>query len=143
MKVAIQTARLIGATPLLVMLIGCQSTPSANPTTVAVDKAAGPQSLVMTDLISDKAEPQPSKTTINFTSTASGGVAPLQYKWYVSPDTKGTWKVFKDWSTDNTFSWTPTGKSTYMIGVWARSAGNTVEAPENGALKIINFTITP
>jgi hypothetical protein len=125
------------------MVIGCQPTPSASPTTVDADKVAAPKSLAVTDLIADKVGAQPSKTTINFTATASGGLTPLQYKWFVAPDTKGTWKVFRDWSTNNSFSWTPTDKGTYMIGVWARSADNTADASENGALKIVNFTITP
>jgi hypothetical protein len=95
--------------------------------------------LNITNLTADKALPQPGGTTINFTATTSSGVAPIQYKWWLLNG--GTWSVVKNWSTSNSYSWTPTAEGNYRIGVWARSSGNTVDAPENNAFRGIDFNI--
>jgi cell wall-associated protease len=98
--------------------------------------------LALTGLITDKGSPQPLGTTVNFTAIASGGTAPLQYKWFASSNSGVSWTVLQDWATGNTFGWTPAAAGGYMIGVWARSADNGNDAAENGALQIVSFTIT-
>jgi subtilase family serine protease len=100
----------------------------------------GPAGLAVTDLAADKASPQPLGTVVVFTATATGGVAPLQFKWWVFNG--AVWSVGKDWSTSNTFNWTPAVGGNYTIGVWARSSGNGADAAENNALRTMNFTIT-
>jgi len=78
-------------------------------------------------LSANKAAPQPQYTTITFTAIANGGIAPLQYKWLVHDGL--TWKMIGDWTTANTFNWTPAAwNSGYRFGVWVRNAGNAVDA---------------
>src|SRR5207237_3313802 len=74
----------------------------------------------------DRTSPQPNGATITFTATPTGGVGPVQYKWVVFNG--ATWSTARDWSTGATFAWTPTTASPgYYIGVWARSAGGTID----------------
>ena len=74
------------------------------------------------------------------TATASGGVAPLQYKWWQFDGQ--TWIVLADWSTNSAFAWAPaTANSNYRVGVWVRSAGNSADSPE--AAQTIPYSITP
>ena len=63
-----------------------------------------------------------------FTATATGGIAPYQYKWWVWNGS--AWSLGRDWGTGNTFSWTPGAAGTYSIQVWVRNNGTTAEAPE-------------
>jgi hypothetical protein len=65
-----------------------------------------------------------------FTAVASGGTAPYQYKWWLYSE--GTWTPMREWTSDNTFIWTPaTPSASYRIGVWIRNAGNTADASAN------------
>jgi hypothetical protein len=98
--------------------------------------------LSVASLTADKTSPQPGGTTIIFTATAVGGVAPIQYKWWVSLN-NGAYSVARDWLASNTFSWTPTSAGSYRIVVWARSNGNTFDGPENNAYRVVDFTVTP
>jgi hypothetical protein len=73
--------------------------------------------------------PQNVGTTIKFTAAASGGTAPYQYQWWISDGT--TTVPATSWGYTNPFTWTPTSAGRdYVITVWVRSAGNTVNAPE-------------
>jgi hypothetical protein len=96
--------------------------------------------LSVTSLTADKASPQPGGTTILFTATAAGGVGPIQFKWWILPP-NGNWFAVQNWSTSNTYSWTPTAPGNFKIVAWARSSGNTADAPE--AYGVIDFTVTP
>jgi N-acetylmuramoyl-L-alanine amidase len=90
-------------------------------------------------LTSNRPAPQAAGTPITFTATPTGGVAPHQYKWLVHDGS--TWRAVDDWSTSNTYTWTPTAaNSQYRFGVWVRSAGNTVDAGE--ATVSIDFPIS-
>jgi hypothetical protein len=98
--------------------------------------------LTLTSLTSNLPSGQPVGTRITFTATAAGGIAPYQYKWFVS-DGK-TWTEMQAWSTSNTWTWTPTsaGGNT-RVAVWVRSAGSTVDAYDNPAANgSISFGIT-
>jgi cell wall-associated protease len=100
------------------------------------------QPLALTDLSANLSSPQNVGTSVTFSATANGGVAPYQYKWLISDGT--SWTVGQQWSTSNTFSWTPsTGNANYIIGVWVRSATSTNDAPDNsGAGSTLQFPIT-
>ena len=90
------------------------------------------QPLTITKLTSN-APPAPRVgTTITFTTAAAGGVAPYQYKWWVFDG--ATSIVGQDWSTSNTFAWTPMQpKPSYRITVWARNASSIVDKADNPA----------
>jgi hypothetical protein len=98
--------------------------------------------LTVTGLTSNRLSPQPAGTSIVFTAIASGGVKPYQFKWWIGNGT--TSAVAKQWSTSNTFTWTPTSPgSSYAIRVWARNATSTVDAPaSSAAILSMTFNIT-
>ncbi len=80
----------------------------------------------LTGLTANLTAPQSPGSTITFTATATGGTAPHQFKWWLFDGT--TWAILKDWSTSNTFAWTPsTPNPNSAVGVWVRSAGETAD----------------
>lgn len=80
-------------------------------------------------LATDRAAPQPVGTRIRWTASAAGGTAPYAYKWWISDG--ATWLVLRDWNPSATFDWTPSlANSSYRVGVWVRSAGNTADQDE-------------
>jgi hypothetical protein len=104
----------------------------------AAEKSAGTlYSIVTTASVSSvtlgasRATPQAPGTTVTFSATAAGGIAPYEYKWWLFDGT--AWTVVQAWSTTATFTWTPTVSGGYTISVWARSAGNPVDAAEKSA----------
>jgi len=89
--------------------------------------------LAITGLTSNLASPQAAGTPITFSAGASGGVAPLQFKFFVQP-AGGTAQVARNWSTEATYAWTaPETPGTYTITVWARKAGVTANAAQASA----------
>jgi hypothetical protein len=73
--------------------------------------------------------PQRPGAIVTFTATAAGGTAPYQFKWWLWDG--ATWTVLEDWSTGNTFAWTPsTPNPNLAVAVWVRSAGNTADQPD-------------
>jgi subtilisin family serine protease len=92
--------------------------------------AGGP--LTVTGLIANKTSPQPVGATVTFTASATAGTPPYQYRWWVY---NGSWQVAQNWSASNTFGWTPSvPNSGYVIGVWAKSAGNSADTWEDAAV---------
>jgi hypothetical protein len=88
-------------------------------------------------LTSDKVAPQPENTTVTFTARATGGVGPLQYRFFVIESGK---IASHPWTTSNTFTWTPTvARPYYRISVWVKSAGNPADIYE--ALTEVYFPI--
>jgi hypothetical protein len=86
--------------------------------------------LVITSLTANPASPQPVGTPVTFTSVATGGTAPYQYKWWLFEGS--TWTVVQNWTSSNTFAWTPTSSGTgYRVGVWIRNAGSTADTYDN------------
>jgi hypothetical protein len=105
----------------------CQVTMSAAQS-VTASFTRGP--LALTSLTANLTAPQLIGTAITFTVTASGGVAPYQYKWMVSDGT--TWTM-QGWGSSNSFTWTPAvATPNARVGVWIRSAGSTQDSPETG-----------
>ena len=89
-------------------------------------------------LSASRVAPQLAGTTVTFSATPAGGVAPHQYKWLVYDGAR--WTAIGDWSASNTFAWTPAfADPNYRVGVWVRSAGNTADAEETSAA--ISFPI--
>ena len=87
----------------------------------------------------NRTSPQPVNTTITWTATPTGGVAPHQYRWLTYDGT--SWVFATNWSTSNTFAWTPaTASSASAVAVWVRSAGNSSNAAERSYS--IGFAIT-
>ena len=71
----------------------------------------------------DRPSPQAAGTSITFTATPAGGVAPHEFKWWLYDGR--TWVQLRDWGAA-TVTWTPAAANAgYRIGVWARSAGST------------------
>ena len=86
--------------------------------------------LALGGLSANKLSPQVVSTSISFIASATGGASPYSYKFRLFDGT--SWSVVQDWSTTETFTWTPaTPGSAYRVEVWARSGGNSTDAPEN------------
>jgi probable HAF family extracellular repeat protein len=83
-------------------------------------------------MAADRTAPQVAGTTVTFTASAAGGVAPVQFRFSVHDGSIST--VVQDWSASASFTWTPsTPNASYTITVAARSAGNTQDVPESVA----------
>ncbi len=91
-----------------------------------------PAPVTSATLTSTAATPQNSGTAITFTANSSGGVAPHQYKFFLSQG-GGAAQGVRDWSTATTYTWTPPTAGTYTMIVWARSAGVTADAAQASA----------
>jgi len=98
--------------------------------------------LAITGVTADRSPPQPAGTRVTFTAAATGGTAPVQYKWWLYNGSQ--WTLAQNWSTSNTFVWTPaTANPAYVVAVWARSAGNTADIYERlEATGFLAFPIT-
>jgi hypothetical protein len=83
-------------------------------------------------LTANLASPQNTSTAITFTAAGSGGVAPRQYKFLVAQGGAAAQTV-RNWSTTATYSWTPTTAANYVMSVWVRSAGVTIDAAQASA----------
>jgi VCBS repeat-containing protein len=100
-----------------------------------------PPPLALAGLVADLTSPQSVGTAVTFTASASGGAAPLEFKWWVQ-DASG-WRVQQDWSANHAFVFAPAQPGSYVIAVWARSAENQIDAPENEAMLSQAFTVAP
>lgn len=105
--------------------------------TVNYSAPAGPLTLI--SIGGDRVAPQPAGTSIVFTASATGGSSPYQYKWWLYDG--ANWIQRSDWSTSNSWTWTPSAaNSAYMVGVWIRNAGSTVDTA--AAVGSMPFAIT-
>ena len=112
-------------------------TMSGGAAVTAVPQPPNPVSSVQ--LSPDKAAPQLTGTPITFTASASGGVTPYQYKWWLWNGT--SWSLLQDWTASATFTWTPPAANPdYWIGVWARSAWAGGDDPK--ATRSIPFAVS-
>jgi hypothetical protein len=87
------------------------------------------QPLRVTGISSSHTSPQVTGTRITFSAIATGGTAPVQFKWLVVNGT--TAQVGQTWSTNASFMWTPSTGGSYVIETWARNAGSTADAPSS------------
>jgi hypothetical protein len=87
---------------------------------------------VLTAISADRVAPMPVGNTVRFTASIAGGSTPHQYKWWIYDGSQ--WIVTRGWSTDNTWTWTPSSRnSAFRVGVWVRNAGSAVDAYDNAA----------
>jgi hypothetical protein len=63
-------------------------------------------------------------TPVTWTATATGGIAPLSYRFWADADDGRGWILLRDWSPSNSFVWVPT-PGTYTLQVTARNAYST------------------
>ena len=85
--------------------------------------------LRVTGISSSHTSPQVTGTSITFSAIATGGTAPVQFKWLITNG--ASTQVGQAWSTNASFTWRPLAVGSYTIGVWARNAGSAADAPES------------
>jgi fibronectin type III domain protein len=85
--------------------------------------------VALTALATDMVSPTPTGKPITWTALAGSG-AQLQYQFWRFSQSTGAWTLGQDYSSSNSFTWTPGAEGTYAIQVWARKAGSsaTLEA---------------
>jgi len=89
----------------------------------AVPFEIGSDTATAISMTSDKDGPQPKGTSVQFTVRAYGGQAAYQYQWLVFNGS--TWGVMLDWSSGNSFTWTPaTANAKYQVMVKVRGGTN-------------------
>ena len=110
---------------------------------VPVTYAAPIPPMTGASLSQNLASPQTTGTAITFTASGSGGVGPYEYQWYVQLNGGGQTMV-RAWSTATSYAWTPTQAGTYVISIWARSAGTTTNVAQATAQRtvLINAPLT-
>jgi hypothetical protein len=75
-------------------------------------------------LTTPTASPRAVGTPITFTGTASGGTGPYEYRFWINIG--GTFLIAQDYSTINTFTWTPLATGNYDLMVDTRAVGSTL-----------------
>ena len=75
----------------------------------------------------DVALPAPVGSPITFKAKATGGPAPLQYRFFRFNRQTNVWTLVRDYSPVETYTWTPIAgdEGSYNIQVWVRGAGST------------------
>lgn len=100
------------------------------PFTITSAASSGP--LRLSNLTSNRSGTVSVGTPVTITASATGGVAPYQYKWWLYNGQQ--WVLLNNWTTSSTITWTPTARgSEYRIGVWIRSGNNSADSYENDA----------
>ncbi len=83
----------------------------------------GPAAVTVTSFTTSVPLPAPVFSPITWTATATGGVGPLLYQFWRLRQGVG-WTMVQDYSTLNTFSWTPVeaDAGSYVLQVWVKSS---------------------
>jgi hypothetical protein len=77
------------------------------------------------NLVSDRAAPQPSGTSVAFTAVATGSTGSMLYEFQWSLFDGASWMVLQDWSTNARLTWTPTAPNPkYQILLRVRAGRN-------------------
>jgi hypothetical protein len=79
----------------------------------------------ITALTATPAPPVSPGTSTTWTAVATGGRAPLEYQFWRYSYASGSWSMVRDYSGDNSYTWTPaaTDVGMYVLHVRARSSG--------------------
>ena len=85
---------------------------------------AAPPPVSVTSLLAQPSLPTTTGEPTTFSATASGGVGPLQYQFFLLEPGTG-WRVLQPWSADSDVMWTPSTAGNYTLQVWVRSANST------------------
>ena len=95
----------------------------------------------VTSITADQPSPHPAGSPITFTSTATG-IAPVEYQYEIYNRTTGVYTIVRPYSTDNTWTWTPTTAEAgnYYVYGEARNAGSQWWWED---YEIFELTITP
>jgi hypothetical protein len=99
---------------------------------------AGGLPLAMQSLVANRTFPVSAGTPVTWTASATGGVGPYTYKFWVFNGT--SWSVGQDWSESNSWVWTPPAAGAYNIQVWVRNAGSGATFDTWGAVGPISIT---
>jgi len=100
-----------------------------------------PPLLSLTGLNTNIASPQMVGTSITLTASATGGVSPLEFKWWIFDGYD--WRIAREWGSSDSYVWTPERPGNYIIGLWGRSTGNSIDSPENSAVLTQAYSILP
>lgn len=93
-------------------------------------------------IAANKTSPQPLGTSITWTATPNGGIAPYSYKWSVSTDGGSSWTIVQNWTANaSQLTVTPSVATTlYRVSAAVRSAGSTNDSGEATGSSA-NFTL--
>jgi hypothetical protein len=96
----------------------------------------------VSDLKPDKASPQVVGATVTWRSSASDpeGDSILYRFWLQSGS--GAWVVTQDWSSSNSWSWSPNVAGTYNVGVWVRDGKHASSTGYDARLIVNGYSIT-
>ncbi len=86
--------------------------------------------------------------SVTWTATATNALYPIEYRFWLYRKTG--WTMVKDYSSGNTFSWTPTQADVgepYAVQVWARAVGSSLQyeswlGTETFAVTVLPFQIS-
>lgn len=106
--------------------------------------AVAPPAPLAVALAASGALPAPAAQQITFTAAASGGHAPLQFKFWRF-DAGSGWQMVQDYGTSNTYTWMPglADVGAHALQVWVRNVGSTTQYdawagwPLSGAVTLI------
>jgi len=99
----------------------------------------------VSSLASDKASPEVVGTTISWTCSATDPEGdPILFRFWVQSGSEyGPWTVTQDWSSLNTWTWTPTSPLTYGVGCWVRDGKHAGSTGFDDRKIIYGYSITP
>ena len=105
--------------------------------TVTIDVTAATPSV--TSLTANRPFPSPAGTSITWTATATGGIAPLQYQFWLDVPGSG-WTLVQGYGPSASVTWTPSFGGTHRIQVWVRRSGST--ALYDAYSNVVSFSVT-
>lgn len=99
-----------------------------------LEKRVQPSPVTGVTLSAYPASPQVPGAMVVITASASGGMAPYEYKFWLYSE--GVWNVVREYSQGNSWTWNTTGlvEGTYSVAVWARSSGSSSEKEAESTL---------
>ncbi len=108
-----------------ISIVAQDASSSSNVTTVTLTiNYSAPPPVKLTGLSASVATFQ-SSVPVTWTATATGGTAPIQYRFWLYDQAANQWTILQDYEPSDHVTWTPTADGTYQLQVWIRSAGST------------------